>query len=241
MKRFYINKEDILNDKLLTIYSEEFEHMTKVLRMKEGDEFVAFNGDGNNYNAKIIEIRKHELDAEIISKSVNLREPKMALTVFQGLAKGEKLELITQKISELGASSLICFESKFSDVKSNTTKVERLEKVAISASKQCGRSTICSTGEILNIDKMCDRIKCYDYVILFYESEHIVNIENILDGQSKNEDIAIIIGPEGGFAKEEVEKLENAGARVASLGALTLRTETAAIAGTAILMNLLNK
>ncbi len=237
MHRFYMYPTDTLTETTLTIRSEEFRHMVQVLRMKVGDEFFAFNGNGYTYTARITSIDKKELTAEVTSKKLNPADPTKTLTVFHGLSKGEKMELVAQKITELGASALVAFESNYSNVTAKTHKVERLEKICISASKQCGRSTLVQTGEILTLPQIADKLSKYDFTIVFYEKEQIETISNVVDAYPKANNVAIIVGPEGGFAPEEIALLEERGAKVCTLGKRILRTETASIAATAIIAN----
>ncbi len=239
-KRYYINKQ-LTEGQNIVLDGDEFHHMVNVMRTRIGEEVELFCGDGNNYVAVVDEIQKKQAILSIKSMSKNMCEPQIKLDVYQALAKGDKLNLITQKITELGASSLFVFDSKFCDVKANTGKLDRLESVSSSASKQCGRSSILDIQGVLNINQVCQNIAKYDKFFVFYEAQEEDNFKNhLLELQNKNvQKIAIMIGAEGGFAPEEIEKLTKSGATIVGLGKRILRTETASIIGTALVMQML--
>ena len=242
LKRYFIDKS-LAGAENVVLDGDEFHHMVNVMRTRVGDEVELFCGDGNNYIAQVIDIQKKQALLSIQGASSNLCEPTLKLDVYQALAKGDKLSLITQKITELGASGLYVFDSKFCDVKSNTGKLDRLGLVSSSASKQCGRSSVLSVQGVVTIKQVCASIKNYDKFYVFYEAEEKDNFKNhllnLIDTNIKR--VAIMIGAEGGFSPQEIQDLTNAGAIIVGLGKRILRTETAAIAGTALVMQMLEK
>ena len=142
-----------------------------------------------------------------------------------------------QKITEIGASELCLFESKFCDVKANTHKQERMDSISISAAKQCGRATIVETKGIMKIKDVADTIKDFDAFYVAYENKDGLTLAaDLLKNKENIKSVAIMIGAEGGFSEDEIKTLEDAGAKIVSLGNRILRTETAAIvtAGTII-------
>ena len=228
-KRFYFNIENFKDDEII-ITDDEFHHMVNVMRLRVNDEVVLFCGNGKDYFATIKSISKKEAVCSVCEVKDNLTETGLNLTIFQALVKGEKLALITQKLTEIGVNEIAVFESKYCDVKSNTTKLDKLNKVVIGASKQCGRSVLMKTNNrVLTFKELLESIKKYDAVLLAYENENCKTLSDYCKKLSKTAKIAIIIGPEGGFDKKEVENLSGAGAEVVSLGKRILRTETAAI------------
>lgn len=240
LKRYYINRQ-LEERQNIVLDGEEFHHMVNVMRTRIGEQVELFCGDNNNYVAIVDEIQKKHALLSIQSMSKNMCEPQIKLDVYQALAKGDKLNLIAQKITELGASGLFVFDSKFCDVKANTGKIDRLDSVSISASKQCGRSSVLNVQGVLNINQVCQNIANYDKFYVFYEAEDKDNFKHhLLDLQKRDiQNIAIMIGAEGGFAPEEIEKLTNSGAIIVGLGKRILRTETASIIGTALVMQML--
>ena len=240
-KRYYFDgKLDI--GVSISLEGDEFHHMSNVMRAREGDKVCLINGDGNFYFSTISKLNKKSAEIKVENKAVSSCEPNINLTIFQALAKGDKLSLITQKVSELGANKLCLFESKFTDVKSNSHKAERLDTIAISASKQCGRASILKIEGILSIKDIVLKIHNYDAFFVAYENEDghtLVNSLLKLDKTCKN--IAIMIGAEGGFDENEINSLREGGADIVSLGNRILRTETASIASTAQIFGILDK
>lgn len=241
LKRYYVNQDlSILNNVKLT--DDEFHHMVNVMRAKQGDKIELFCGDKFNYIATIEKIEKKFAECKIEQCNANLCEPNLQLDVFQALAKGDKLSIIMQKITEIGASNLYVFNSRFCDVKPNTGKLDRLSLVSVSASKQCGRSSIVNTVGVIEIKDICKLINQYDKFFVFYEAsdeftfkEYILKLVN-----EKPKKVAIMVGAEGGFDSKEIELLKQSGAIIVGLGKRILRTETASIAGSSVVMQMLD-
>ena len=160
--------------------------------------------------------------------------PYTKITLYQALPKGDKLDLITQKCTELGIYAIKPFLSKYT----NETKFnkERLEKIGMEACKQCGRGKLPLIGNLCSFDEMLEDAKKNDVLIMHYENATIGRISSIRNlKQAKS--IGIIIGSEGGFAEEEVKKAKKeAKAKIVSLGNRILRCETAAIVANTLVM-----
>lgn len=230
MKKFFVDKENMSNA-TIQIVGDEFFHLSKVLRTQIGEKIVCLCGDDYIYNCTVVDITKTFASAKIDSKEICLSNPKSNITVFQGLPKGEKLEMIIQKISELGASKIIPFESEFTIAKNNAVKMERLNKIAKEASKQCGRSKPLEIGEIINLLNIKKYLINYDLILFLYENNSILNkINNINEKIINSKNIAIIIGSEGGFSERENDFISTLAVEKISLGKRILRTETATIA-----------
>lgn len=228
--------------KSVTLEGDEFHHLANVLRARVGDKIILINGDGNFYNSTVTSISKKSAQILVNNSLPSDSEPKINLTLFQALAKGDKLSLITQKISEIGANNLVLFESEFCDIKTNTSKAERLENIAISAAKQCGRASILKIDGPILLKQIASMINSFDAFFVAYENEDnhtLVDSINKLNINTNN--IAIVIGPEGGFSDKEITLLKESGADIVSLGKRILRTETAAIATCAVIVSLLDK
>lgn len=230
MKKFFIEKENIDNQKIL-IKDNEFLHLRKILRLNLGEKIVCFSGDEFEYVCEIVEINKTHAVVEILEKKKNLRNPKICIDFFLGLPKGDKLSIITQKLTELGVSSLFLFEGDFTIAKVNPSKINRLNLVSKESCKQCGRSLplrIVSIGKFKDIEKF---LKKYDLVLFAYEKACIQDsISKLLNEIKKSEKIAVIIGSEGGFSEIESNKLRALNVKEIFLGSRILRVETACIA-----------
>ena len=227
MKKVFLENAAI--EDVITIDGDEFLHLAKVLRTQEGEKIVCLCGDDFEYLAQVLEVGKKRITARVLQKTLCAKNPKCNITLFQGLAKGEKMELITQKCTELGISNLCPFESNFTIAKANALRLDRLTKITQEACKQCGRSkpiAIHPVQKLKNID-----FSGFDLVIFLYEkADPAQTLEKLIPQIQGAENIAIIVGAEGGFAEGEAQKILQSGAKEISLGARILRAETAAIA-----------
>ncbi len=239
MRRFFVLKEEFVSDSLIKITSKEANHISNVLRLNVGESVVVFDGSGFDYVCEIAEIAKKYVLLKVLEKQENKLESKINLTVYQALVKGEKFSLITQKLTELGASKIVPFVSNFTMVKENTAKLNKMPDISVSACKQCGRGIPVKIENVTKIENMLEDLKQYDVVLLAYEKAE-KPISKILENKHKN--VAIIIGSEGGFSKEEINKLNTLkNLQVVTMGKRILRAETATIALTSVVMQLLGE
>lgn len=238
-KRYFYDGNLKVGD-TVTIDGEEFRHLCTVIRTRVGESVCLINGSGSFFFGMVTEISKKYATVSIEKEEVSASEPKLKLTVYQALAKGEKLSLITQKITELGASELRLFESKFCDVKPNENKPERLKSIAVSAAKQCGRATITEISGTVSVEQVAKEVKNHDCFFVAYENSDGHTLTDSLQKlKSKPSSVAVVIGAEGGFSEDEINLLKADGADIVSLGKRILRTETASIACTALVMGIL--
>ena len=231
MKRFYLTQEQFSTR---TIDGDEFNHIKNVMRMNKGDEFIAFIGDANDYICEIVEIKKDKLIFEVLSNSKNTANPNISIAIFQALAKGEKMELVAQKCTEIGISDFYPLYTRNCDVKPNTTKTTRLEKIVVSACKQCGRSIVPVIHELVQIKECIALLSNFELVLFANEKESTNRIYDTLNEHKDAKKIAIIIGPEGGCTTEEIN-LFSMHAKSISFGNRIFRTETASIYLTSII------
>ena len=233
IKRFYVSSEDI-NNNICKITGNEFYHLTKVLRHKVGFIIIVCNNiDGKDYYAKLTEINKDYALAEIYDAIDNECKTNVDITLYQALPKGDKIDLITQKAVELGISNIKIFNSKY--VSESKFNIDRLDRINLEACKQCGRSRVANINGVLDFSSMLLELDHYDKVLVCYENEKVNNFKTALEN-FKGKSLALIIGSEGGFDIEEIEKIrEHAGISV-TLGSRILRAETASIVGVALAM-----
>lgn len=242
MPKFFIKANQIEND-TINLTGEDVKHIANVLRKQIGDEINICNiSTSENFLCQIEETNKEFIRCGIIKKLLSEAEPKTQITIFQGLPKAEKMELIIQKCTELGAKHFIPVQMERSvvklDSKSENKKIERWNKIAETAAKQSGRDFIPKVENLINLQKLCNLIQKYDIVLLAYENEENTTLKAILKTVKNKENlkIGIIIGPEGGIDRKEVEKLVEAGAKTITLGKRILRTETVGLVMTSIIM-----
>ncbi len=237
MNRFFVKKADIL-DNTAVITGEDVKHISKVLRMAPGDKVMLCDGEGYQYLAHIDEITKDEVTLGILYKEKCASEPSRRITLYQGLPKGDKMELIVQKCVELGISEIVPVAAERSIVRIKPGefggKRTRYQRVAYEAAKQCGRGRIPEIADLTTF-KTAD-MTCHDLIIIAYEDEKGNTLKSLLRANMQAKDIAIVIGPEGGLESSEVELLTQKGGKAVTLGPRILRTETAGMAALAMIL-----
>lgn len=235
---FFVPKEYVSENQIV-IKGSDVNHIKNVLRHSIGD-VLDIVSDNVKYSAKIIEISSDFVRCEI--EDVHKEDTtNIKITIFQGLAKADKIEYIIQKCTELGVCEIVPVEMKRCvvklDSKDKIKKIDRWKKIAEVAAKQSLRNDILRVEKVYSFEDMESCLKNYDCVILAYEKEKDVTLKSVLkkiDCGSCN--IAVIIGPEGGLDECEVKKLVGQGAISVTLGKRILRTETAPVAMSAIIM-----
>ena len=239
MYHFFVSEEQI-NGENAYIEGSDVNHIVNVLRMKPGEELlISVKGDWD-YLCKIDDIETERVNLKVL-ESMEQRELPVNITLLQGIPKSDKLEMIIQKAVELGVSEIIPVKTKRVvvkiDEKKADTKVNRWNAIAESAAKQSKRSIIPKVFEPMSIDNAVEIVKDFGVKLIPYENaDGIDKTRKILDSMDKTKDIAVFIGPEGGFEEAEVERIKNSGFEVITLGKRILRTETA---GLALLSNIM--
>ena len=237
MPKFFVNEENIQNNKI-EILGEDVNHIKNVLRKNIKDKIEICNSEnGENYLCEILNIEKETILCEIINKTQGNAEPFTYVHIYQGLPKSDKMELIIQKSVELGVSEITPINMARCIVKLDSKdarkKVERWQKISEVAAKQSGRDIIPKINNLCNVDEIAKQCEEYDIILLAYENEKENKLKNQIEKlkqtEKKNLKIAVIIGPEGGIAPEELEKIQKEGAKVITLGKRILRTETVAL------------
>lgn len=240
MPKFFVEPSKISDD-IITVDTEDVNHITRVLRMKPGDKVTVCDSAGYDYTAEIFEINKSSVLCKIINKIRSDTEPRLNVILFQGIPKGSKMEYIIQKTTELGISKIIpvCMHrcvSKIENKKDGDKKRDRWQKIAESAAKQSGRGIIPEIGTPVSFGEAVDALLECELAFAPFECEEENSIKNVIKGIQGNKTVGFIIGPEGGFAPEEIEKLTKKGIPAVTLGKRILRTETAGEAVVAMLM-----
>ena len=239
MYHFFVSEEQI-NGENAYIEGSDVNHIANVLRMKPGEELlISVKGDWD-YLCKIVDIDAERVSLKVL-ESMEQRELPVNITLLQGIPKSDKLEMIIQKAVELGVSEIIPVKTKRVVVKieekKQASKVNRWNAIAESAAKQSKRSIIPKVSEPMSIDNALEIVKDFGVKLIPYENaDGIDKTRKILDSMDKTKDIAVFIGPEGGFEEVEVERIKNSGFEVITLGKRILRTETA---GLALLSNIM--
>ena len=243
MSKFFV-KEDQINNNEIKILGDDVNHIKNVLRLSIGDEIKICNTENStNYICSIQEAQKDFILCTIIKKVENEAESNVDITVFQGLPKADKMELIIQKSTELGVNKFVPVALKRCivklDGKDKQKKIERWQKISEVAAKQCGRDLIPEIDSVRTIEEIKETIKEYDLFLVAYEQENKLSLKKVLKELKPKQDkikIAFLIGPEGGLEENEAKQMKDNGAKVISLGKRILRTETVALSMTSIIM-----
>ena len=231
-RRFFVDKSSIQGEQI-TILGQEHIHLTKVLRKNVGEQ-IFVTTLGFNYVCEITEIKKQQTVCKIISTE-KIVDDIPNVTLFQAVLKGEHMDFLVQKATELNIKKLVPFLSEFVVVKPDEKKIERYNRISQEACKQSGRKTIMEISNILTFSCLKQELKDYDQIILAYENSR-VSAKETLKELNLGQKIALIVGSEGGFSENEVKELENLNAKVVSLGKNILRGETAGLTLTSIVM-----
>ena len=237
MPKFFFNKNDISRGQV-QLFGEDEKHIKTVLRAREGEEITLCDGEGMDYQCRIASLERGVL-LDILSQEVCETEPKTKITLYQGLPKADKMELIIQKCVELGVDRIVAVSTERAIVKldkKETKKLERWQKIAEAAAKQSGRGKIPEIGQqVLKFKEAVAEAKELDGAIIPYEREQETGIRQFVQN-FKGERVGVFIGPEGGFADEEIALAQENGITPITLGKRILRTETAGMTTTAILL-----
>ncbi len=236
MNRFYVPFHAGLKD--LWIDSSESHHIVHVKRLKIGDNIIVFNGTGDEFEAEIEDIEGNRVKVRINQQRTISKENIVGIDIAFAIPKGKRSHLLIQKCTELGVHKLIPINYARSVVKLKddcSVKIEKWQKIAIEASKQCGRNTITKIGKVVDFENILNTTDSYDLPLFACSQSDSDNLKNTLQEHPKPNNILSFIGPEGGFTSNEIEMAKNAGCKFVSLGNRILRIETAAIAVSAIL------
>ena len=212
----------------VTIGGEDARHISRSLRMAVGEKLTVCDTRGTDFLCEIASVSDKEVFLNVLSKSECTAEPSVKLTLYQAMPKSDKLELIVQKAVELGADAIVpvmtsrCISRP--DKKSMDNKLDRLNKIALSAAQQSGRGIIPQVLPVMNFSDAVKKMREDDCAILFYESRG-KTLKSLLSTELKS--VSIRVGSEGGFEADEVAFAENEGVNIVNLGPRILRCETA--------------
>ena len=238
MFRYFTSEEEISND-IVKIIGTDAKHLKNTLRAEVGKE-VSIVTDECEYVAKIVSFDNDDIVCKIEYKTETNNEANVHITLCQGLPKQAKMEDIIQQNVEVGVKSFIPLITeravvKINDKSKEQKKLERWRKVAHESSKQSKRNIVPSVEEIITINELINILKNEDaHIIVPYELEGNKTLKEAL--KVKKDKYYIVIGPEGGFDVKEIEKLQEVGADIVTLGKRILRTETAGIVASSVIL-----
>ena len=233
MYKFFVNEEQIENDKV-NIVGEDINHIKNVLRLSVGEEICVCNKEtSKSFLCKIVEFNSNMALCEILEEVPDTTEANTYIHIFQGLPKADKFECIIEKCTEIGVKEITPVVMKRSivklDEKDKVKKLDRWQKIAEVAAKQSKRDSILKVNNVINFQNIFENIKDYDILLVAYEEEKETTLKKVLKEVKEKENlkVAVIIGPEGGIDKSEINLCKENGFTAVTLGKRILRTETA--------------
>lgn len=236
MAWFFIDEN--ITDGHYLITGEDARHIERSLRMKCSEELTLVSPDKTEYTCVIEGFSNGSVEVKVVSSKPSISEPTVEVTLYQSLTKGDKMELVVQKSVELGVARIVpvvtsrCISRP--DKKTLSKKVERWQKIALSAAQQSHRGIVPRVAEVLSFDEALSDTEQNDLSLIFYEGGG-ESLKTLLGGFCKGR-IGIFIGCEGGFDPSEVDKANSQNVRSATLGRRILRTETAPLASLSAIM-----
>lgn len=233
MQRYFVNKSP--DEARYYIDGEDRYHIRNVMRMQPGDSIICVDPDGKSAICRLVEINEDQVIALIDERLEENKELPIKVTIASGLPKGDKLEWIIQKGTELGAYEFLPFSAARSvvkwDEKKAAKKVERWQKIAKEAAEQSHRVLLPQVASPVDFKKLLQTSSRYDYKLVAFEEESRKGETSVfaalLKKMQKGESLLVVFGPEGGLTEQEIDQLKENGFAVCGLGPRILRTETA--------------
>jgi 16S rRNA (uracil1498-N3)-methyltransferase len=233
VQRYFVKQR--AKDNRFYIDAEDRHHILKVMRMEIDDTIICVDPEGKTAVCKIAEFTDEKVVAYVVQWIDEKHELPISITIASGLPKGDKLEWIIQKGTELGAHEFIPFQGKRSvvkwDDKKAAKKIERWQKIAKEAAEQAHRSYLPEVCSPINLKDLLEKSKSYHYKLVAYEEEsrsgEASNFSATLEKMKKGESLLFVFGPEGGLTEEEIKVLKENDFILCGLGPRILRTETA--------------
>ncbi len=231
MQRYFFSPKQIDGNEII-IQGDDVHHIKNVMRFQPGDTILLCDGAGFDYLAEIVQIQKEGVICSIKRKTPSRGEPRLQITVAQSLPKGDKMDWVLQKGTELGVTSFFPFSSQHTIVQLSPNKAERRlqrwQRIVKEAAEQSHRGRIPSVAPLRGWQELLSEVPQFDQCFIAYEGGG-TSLTEALVSLSSYSSVLIIIGPEGGFSAAEIEEAKEAGAIPLSLGPRILRTETASL------------
>ncbi|SMB90910.1 16S rRNA (uracil1498-N3)-methyltransferase [Desulfonispora thiosulfatigenes DSM 11270] len=239
MRRLFIPTSEVESD-LIIIDGSDAHYLLNVLRIEEKEEIIIFDGKGTEYLVEINKTSKTQVEGLIKDTYFVGQDTEVQVTLIQSIAKGDKMDYIIQKCTEIGVGKIIPIITERTivklDAKKKKERKDRWQKIATEAAKQSKRVIVPEVTEILTLEELIKKLDNTEKTLILWEDENKTKMKEYLKKQESIENINIIIGPEGGLSEAEVNKLQEKGAIAASLGSRILRTETAGLVALTIVL-----
>ena len=237
--RFFVSAQQVSGD-FLSLEENDAQHISRVLRMRPGEEITVCCDNGCQYQCVLEQVDKANVTARILSASPFDNEPSAFVTVYAGLSKGDRFDYLIQKAVECGASHIVPFVSQYCVVKveekDRPKKQQRYARIALEASKQCQRSRPVTVGDIVSYREALAMAKEAACALFLYEKENRQSLSQVLREHQNGGTFSVLTGPEGGFSEKEAALALEAGLSCVSIGPRILRCETAPVAAVCAIM-----
>ncbi len=236
MPSFHVLPKDVLGDRII-LTGVEFNHAVRVKRHRPGDIIWAVDGIGCAYKVRIAEVGKEDLRCEILERFPERGEPVTKVTLGQALVKGHRFDWVVEKGTEIGLSEILPVITSRSVVASaSDSRAERWHRIALSAMKQCGRSRVPEVSPLTELESALSAMSGRGALLVAWEGELKRSLREVLGDLGGMNNFGLLIGPEGGFTDEEMELIRSSGGIIFSLGTRCLRSETAGIVASTLLL-----
>jgi 16S rRNA (uracil1498-N3)-methyltransferase len=243
MNRFFVSKNCFHHDNVVLVDKEQTHQIRDVLRLSEGEHIIILDNEGLEYDVALTKVRRQEVVGQIMAKRPASGEPTIQITLFQSLLGRDKFELVLQKCTEVGVSAFVPVVTERSLVRDTAIKPEkfaRWQKILTEAAEQSHRGRIPQLSSPVTFDQALEQLNNFDCHLIATETtqDKQISLQQALRAKDKDvsSSVAILIGPEGGFSQHEVELAKKSGAIPITLGQRILRTETAAIVASALIL-----
>jgi 16S rRNA (uracil1498-N3)-methyltransferase len=230
MPRFFVPASDITAGQA-TLRGTEFRHLRRVLRLREGDHLTLFDDTGREHAGVVLSLSPRVAVVRVTASTTPVRESPLALTLYQAIPKGRKMDLVIEKATELGVRAIVPFTSAFcmGTAAGAAGKRERWQRIALAAAKQSGRTSVPAVAAPQTFAEAIASGARDDLRLLFFEDAGTSALAAVSGPPRAPAAAAVVIGPEGGFSREEVATATAAGFLILGIGPRILRTETAAL------------
>ncbi|MGM0410841.1 MAG: RsmE family RNA methyltransferase [Bacillota bacterium] len=243
LHRFFIDESNVENN-YVEITGDDYKHLSKSLRLQSGDKIIACTGDGQDLYVVLENFFEDKVQGKIIDRKKTKTEANYNVTIAQAIPKNRNMELIIQKATEIGAKKIFALDTKRTIVKLSDKKekkrLARWQRIAEEAAKQSQRGIIPKIDGVFTLNDLKKLKEKYDLVLVLWASENKGSLSELIKTNNVNNDnnnILVVVGPEGGFTKNEIDLLKNeVKGNTITLGPRILRTETAPIVALTILL-----
>ena len=242
MHRFFISKDNLNQDKV-EISGQDYKHISRSLRLQEGDKIIACTGDGNDLLVKLDEFTDDAVRGKVLKKTKSSTEPDLKVTLAQAIPKNRNMELVAQKTTEIGINEIIPLSTKRTIVrlkgKKRKKRIDRWQRIAEEAAKQSQRGVIPGINDIFTVKQLKTIRDRYDLILVLWVDNDARSLSEVLSDINRSEikNVMLIIGPEGGFTDQEINIIkDDLNGHSVRLGPRIFRTETAGLVGLSALL-----